>query len=54
LRLEHQMNQRMCAIWFLADDASHLFGYNPKDGTLRAVSRPDWSRAVAIRRPGLQ
>ncbi len=40
LRLEHQMNQRMCAIWFFADDGVHLFGYSPTDGTLRAVSRP--------------
>lgn len=40
LRLEQQMNQRRCAIWFLADDARHLFGYNPKDGKLRVVSRP--------------
>ncbi len=40
LRLEQQMNQRMCAIWFLADDGIHLFGYNPRDGKLRAVSRP--------------
>ena len=39
LRLEHQMNQRMCAIWFFAQDGVHLFGYNPTDGTLRAVSR---------------
>ena len=41
LRLEHQMNQRMCAIWFYAQDDVHLFGYNPRDGMLRAVSRPD-------------
>ena len=41
LRLEQQMNQRMCAIWYRADDGSHLFGYNPRDGKLRAVSRPD-------------
>jgi hypothetical protein len=40
LRLEQQMNQRMCAIWFLANDGIHLFGYNPRDGTLRAISRP--------------
>lgn len=40
LRLEQQMNQRMCAIWFGADDTGHLFGYNPKDGSLRAVSLP--------------
>ena len=40
LRLEHQMNQRICAIWFRADDNAHLFGYNPRDGKLRAVSRP--------------
>ena len=40
LRLEQQMNQRMCAIWFRADDGIHLFGYNPRDGKLRAVSRP--------------
>lgn len=40
LRLEQQMNQRMCAIWFLADDGIHLFGYNPRDGSLRAISRP--------------
>ena len=45
LRLEQQMNQRMCAIWFRADDTGHLFGYNPKDGSLRAVSLPgqNWS-----------
>ncbi len=41
LRLEHQMNQRKCAIWFRADDSVHLFGYNPRDGKLYAVSRPD-------------
>ena len=40
LRLEQQMNQRMCAIWFFAGDGVHLFGYNPTDGALRAVSRP--------------
>jgi len=40
LRLEQQMNQRMCAIWFYADDGVHLFGYNPRDGMLRAVCRP--------------
>ncbi len=40
LRLEQQMNQRMCAIWFRADDTGNLFGYNPKDGSLRAVSLP--------------
>ena len=40
LRLEQQMNQRLCAIWFVADDTVHLFGYNPKDGKLHAVSRP--------------
>lgn len=40
LRLEHQMNQRMCAIWFVAQDGVHLFGYSPTDETLRAVSRP--------------
>ena len=40
LRLEQQMNQRICTIWFRADDAVHLFGYNPRDGILRAVSRP--------------
>lgn len=39
LRLEHQMNQRMCAIWFFAQDGVYLFGYNPTDGKLRAVSR---------------
>jgi hypothetical protein len=41
LRLEDQMNQRICAIWFRAEDSVHLFGYNPRDGKLRAVSRPD-------------
>jgi len=41
LRLEQQMNQRMCAIWFFAEDGVHLFGYNPTDGKLWAVSRPD-------------
>ena len=40
LRLEQQMNQRMCAVWYRADDGVHLFGYNPRDGKLRAVSRP--------------
>ena len=40
LRLEHQMNQRMRAIWFLAGDGIHLVGYNPRDGKLRAISRP--------------
>lgn len=40
LRLEHQMNQRMCSVWFFAQDGIHLFGYNPADGSLRAVSRP--------------
>lgn len=40
LRLEQQMNQRMCTIWFFAGDGVHLFGYNPTDGALRAVSRP--------------
>lgn len=35
------MNQRMCAIWLLAEDGIHPFGYNPADGMLRAVSRPD-------------
>lgn len=40
LRLEQQMNQRMCAIWFVAADRRHLFGYNPADGSLRAISRP--------------
>lgn len=40
LRLEQQMNQRMCAVWYRADDGIHLFGYNPRDGKLRAVSRP--------------
>ena len=40
LRLEHQMNQRMCAIWFLAQDGVNLFGYSSTDGSLRAVSRP--------------
>jgi hypothetical protein len=39
LRLEHQMNQRMCAIWFFAQDGVHLFGYSPRDGSLRAVTR---------------
>ena len=39
LRLEHQMDQRMCAIWFFAQDGVHLFGYSPGDGTLHAVSR---------------
>ena len=39
LRLEQQMNQRICAIWFFAEDGAHLFGYNPGDGQLRAVSR---------------
>lgn len=39
LRLEQQMNQRMCSIWFVAEDGVHLFGYNPTDGELRAVSR---------------
>lgn len=39
LRLEHQMNQRMCAIWFFAQDGVHLFGYKTTSGTLRAVSR---------------
>ena len=40
LRLEQQMNQRMCAIWFGASDGIHLFGYDPRKGTLRAISRP--------------
>jgi len=40
LRLEQQMNQRMCAIWFRANDGIHLFGYDPRDGKLRAISRP--------------
>ena len=40
LRLEQQMNQRICAIWFFADDRVHLFGYNPGDGQLRAISGP--------------
>ena len=40
LRLEQQMNQRMCAIWFVAADGIHLFGYNPGDGSLRAISKP--------------
>jgi len=40
LRLEQQMNQRMCAIWFFAGDGAHLFGYNPTDGKLRTISRP--------------
>ncbi len=40
LRLEQQMNQRMCAIWFRADDSVNLFGYDPRTGTLYAVSRP--------------
>jgi len=39
LRLEHQMNQRICAIWFRAGDSVHLFGYNPRNGQLHAVSR---------------
>lgn len=39
LRLEQQMNQRFCAIWFIAGDGKHLFGFNPRDGSLRAVSR---------------
>ena len=41
LRLEQQMNQRMCAIWFFAEDGAHLFGYNPTDGKLRTISGPD-------------
>jgi hypothetical protein len=40
LRLEQQMNQRMCSVWFVAEDGMHLFGYNPRDGELRAISRP--------------
>ena len=40
LRLEHQMNQRMCAIWFFAGDGVHVFGCKPTDGALRAISRP--------------
>ena len=41
LRLEHQMNQRICGIWFRAEDDRHYFGYNPRDGALRAVSRSE-------------
>jgi hypothetical protein len=40
LMLEKQMNQRLCSIWFAAPDGVHLFGYNPSDGRLRAISRP--------------
>jgi hypothetical protein len=39
LMLEKQMNQRLCSIWFAAPDGVHLFGYNPSDGKLRAISR---------------
>ena len=39
LMLDKQMNQRLCSIWFAAPDGVHLFGYNPSDGKLRAVSR---------------
>ena len=41
LRLEQQMNQRMCAIWFFSEDGINLFGYNPRDGALHGVSRAD-------------
>jgi hypothetical protein len=39
LMLDKQMNQRLCSIWFVAPDGVHLFGYNPSDGRLRAISR---------------
>jgi hypothetical protein len=40
LMLQKQMNQRLCSVWFAAPDGVHLFGYNPADGKLRAISRP--------------
>lgn len=38
--VEQHMNQRFCAIWFENDDG-FLFGYQTRDGALRAVARPE-------------